>query len=289
MKFVPKELKENVNIRNISPLREAAELVIKTVVVIVALYIALGLAVGLVVPHISAGTEAKFGKLFSQRYASDSCPEQSQRLQEIVDRLAADAAGLPGFSYKVHVVADKQINALALPAGNIVVFTGLLEKAKSENEVAMVLAHELGHFAHRDHLRGLGRGLVFLALSSALFGADSSVSRAISNAMNSAEMRFSQAQEQAADLYALEAVFNSYGHAAGALDFYERMAQKERGKQFWYLLASHPYPQRRVLALKQAIKERSYPLSAVIPFAFDDCLKKSGIPPIINNSTQGQP
>ncbi len=39
----------------------------------------------------------------------------------------------------------------------MVVFTGLLEKMTSENELAFVLAHELGHYDHRDHLRGLGR------------------------------------------------------------------------------------------------------------------------------------
>ena len=46
------------------------------------------------------------------------------------------------------------MNAVALPGGNIVVFAGLLKEIKSENELAMILGHELGHFAHRDHLRG---------------------------------------------------------------------------------------------------------------------------------------
>ena len=38
---------------------------------------------------------------------------------------------------------------------------GLLENVESENELAFVLGHELGHFRNRDHLRGLGRGIAF--------------------------------------------------------------------------------------------------------------------------------
>ncbi|MEP0779976.1 M48 family metalloprotease [Microcoleus sp. ZQ-A2] len=45
---------------------------------------------------------------------------------------------------------------LALPGDAIVIYADLVQQAKSQNELMMVLGHELGHFAHRDHWRGLG-------------------------------------------------------------------------------------------------------------------------------------
>jgi Zn-dependent protease with chaperone function len=70
--------------------------------------------------------------------------------------------------YKIHIIPDPRINAMALPGGNIVVFSALIKETGSENELAFVLAHELGHFANRDHLRGLGRRLLLLTASAAL-------------------------------------------------------------------------------------------------------------------------
>ncbi len=48
------------------------------------------------------------------------------------------------------------------------VTNGLLAAVESENELAFVLAHELGHFHHRDPLQALGRSLVLITLSSLL-------------------------------------------------------------------------------------------------------------------------
>ena len=61
--------------------------------------------------------------------------------------------------FHVYVTEVDDINAIALPGSNIIVFSGLLQNIQSENELVMVLGHELGHYAHKDHLRGLGRGL----------------------------------------------------------------------------------------------------------------------------------
>ena len=68
-------------------------------------------------------------------------------------------------------------NALAFPGGLIVLTTGLLDGLGSENELALVLGHELGHYAGRDHLEGLGRGLA-LAFTLGIFGAGESGSAA---------------------------------------------------------------------------------------------------------------
>ena len=101
------------------------------------------------------------------------------------------------YEFRVWVADADEVNALALPGQRIVVFRGLLEAVASENELDMVLAHELGHFAGRDHLKGLGRGLVASFLAMTLFGSDSSAAGLVAHITLSFDARYSQRQEAA--------------------------------------------------------------------------------------------
>ncbi len=268
MKFIPKEINNNVNISPTSPVKDFFELVIKILGLILAVYVLLGFVVDYIAPRISIKTEVDLGRLFSSRLERKKQVYTELQVQQILDELLKNSQNLPPFNYRVYVEESRDINALALPGGSIVVFSELLKQARSRNEIAVVLAHELGHFYHRDHLRGLGRSLVFLLISSALFGSDSSASKVITNAMTNAEMRFSQSQEKAADLYALDLLNKTYGNVAGAIDFFEKMSEKEKLWSFFYIFASHPYPESRVKALKEAIKINSYTIGQNIPFEY---------------------
>lgn len=268
MKFTPREIKNNVNISPTSPVKDFFELVIKILGFILVIYVLLGFAVDYIAPRISTNTELKLGKLFSARFERKERTHVELQLQQILDELIKKSQGLPPFTYKVYVEEAKDVNALALPGGNIVVLSALLKEVDSENELAMVLAHELGHFYHRDHLRGLGRSLVFLLISSTLFGSDSSTSKVVTNAVTNAEMRFSQVQEKAADLYALDLLNKTYGSVVGATDFFEKMSRKEKLWPILYIFASHPYPGSRVNALKETIKSKGYVIGQEIPFEY---------------------
>ena len=69
---------------------------------------------------------------------------------------------------RVHVANIGMVNAVALPGGNIVLFRGLLQEAKSPDEIAGVLGHEIGHVRKRHVVRALMRqaGLSVLLPSS---------------------------------------------------------------------------------------------------------------------------
>lgn len=272
MKFIPKEIQNNVNISPSSPAKDFFELIFKILGVFLAIYILLGFAVDYIAPRISEKTEAKFGALFINTFKNKKEKNgiAEKKAQDILDSLASQAKALPKFNYKAHIVNSKEINAGAFPGGHIVIYTGLLKEMGSENELAMVLAHELGHFAHRDHLRGLGRGLVFLVFSTFLSGADSSVSRFIANSITKAEMRFSQRQESAADLYALELLNKTYSHSSGSTDFFEKMSRKYTIPRFFFIFATHPYPKRRIETIQNAIKEKGYPFKEKIPFSYQE-------------------
>lgn len=73
-------------------------------------------------------------------------------VKEMVARLEPHA-DLKGLSFEVHVVDSKEVNAYCLPGGKIVVFTGLLKKSKTPEQVAGVLSHEMSHAIRRHGLR----------------------------------------------------------------------------------------------------------------------------------------
>ena len=83
--------------------------------------------------------------------------------------------------------------------------TALLEEAESENELAFVLAHELGDHVAKDPLKGLERSLVFLTVASAL-GMGTGNADVVTLTGSLTNLHYSRQQETAADLYALEAI-----------------------------------------------------------------------------------
>jgi Zn-dependent protease with chaperone function len=229
----------------------------------------LGLAVDLIVPHISLELEKKLAGVFTRQLAQTEETDPTTRsLQDLVDRLQARCAQLP-YKITVHVQSSPAVNAAALPGGHMVVFSGLLAEMRSENELAFVLGHELGHYAHRDHLRGLGRVLVLLAGSTVLLGADNAVSDMIGQGMVLTELSFSRKQETWADEFALETLFCHYGHVAGATAFFEKIPQDQDPGRFGHYFASHPENKRRIQHLKEMTRARHYPVGSPAPLPAD--------------------
>lgn len=60
----------------------------------------------------------------------------------------------PGIKYNVKLIEDKDLNAFTLPNGQVYVYRGLVEFAGSDDEIAAVLAHEIGHNAMMHSMRG---------------------------------------------------------------------------------------------------------------------------------------
>ena len=80
-----------------------------------------------------------------------------------------ESAGLDT-SVQSGVLSSAVPNAFALPGGKVYMFKGLLAKAENADEIAGVLAHELGHLKHRDNMRGLIRNGGTSFLVGLLFG-----------------------------------------------------------------------------------------------------------------------
>ena len=156
---------DSINVSRTHPLKEAGLLLAGMIGAVILFVIAVGASIDWLAPLLPPGLEMKLLGSFGEPDEDEIEPSDSdeQRLQALVDRLASHWADNP-YSFRAAILGDDAPNAFAFPGGWIVVSRGLLEQTDSENELAFVVSHEIGHFKNRDHLRGLGRG-VALALA----------------------------------------------------------------------------------------------------------------------------
>jgi predicted Zn-dependent protease len=223
--------------------------------------------VNTIVWWIPPSAEQQLGKAIVPIYEKQAKPSPTQdALNQMLDRLEAK---LPSKQrqdrdYQVLYIPQDVVNAAAIPGDRILMFKGLLKIAQSENEIAMVLGHELGHFANRDHLRGIGTALLLQVMMSVFLGnAEALTSLAIHGVEAITQAQFSQTQELQADEFGVQLLQQHYGHTGGAIDFFDRMSRKERASLPW--LESHPMPKSRVEALNALIQRRNYTLGEKQP------------------------
>jgi Zn-dependent protease with chaperone function len=154
------------------------------------------------------------------------------------------AAGGLGTTLQSEVLASVIPNAFALPGGKVFLLDGLLQRANSVDEVAGVLAHELGHVSHRDHVRVLihNGGTSFLV--GLLFGDVTGSGAAIFATRAVLESSYSRDAESSADAFAID-VMHRLGRSPKPLgDFLFRITGAQGGSPIG-ILASHPLTEAR--------------------------------------------
>jgi peptidase M48-like protein len=101
--------------------------------------------------RIGDAAEVQVKAVFGKRVCDS--PAGQAAFTKLMTRLR-DAAGLDD-TVKSAVLPTTVPNAFALPGGKVYLLNGLLDKAENVDEIAGVLAHELGHLKHHDNMRGL--------------------------------------------------------------------------------------------------------------------------------------
>lgn len=169
-------------------------------------------------------------------------------LARLVARLE-EAAALP-IPLSLVVVRREEPNAMALPGGHIYVFQGLIDKAESADEVAGVIAHEIGHVAHRDGTRAVLQAAGLSFLFGFVLGDFVGGGAVVIAAKAVLQLAYSRAVETAADLYAVELMTKAGGDARALGTILERIAGNiEPGAK---ILLNHPATQERVAFINSA-------------------------------------
>jgi predicted Zn-dependent protease len=182
----------------------------------------------------------------------------------------------------IYIVRDGQINAFVAGGQNLFMNTGLLFRSESASQVIGVIAHESGHITggHLSRLQDELKGATAIQILSMVLGAAAAVAGRGDAGMaimgtgtavaTSNVLRFSRAQESAADQAGLTYLERSGFSAKGLLEFFEILSGQEmlsQARQSPYM-RTHPLTRERIDAVRASIQTSRY-ANAVPPVEFD--------------------
>ena len=262
MRHIPRKADDTVNVSEEHPLIEAGTLVVGLSLIFLAIMVVLIFVVEIVLYFVPEKTEVE---LFSSWLPEDivRVEDGDPRLVELDSLMSRLSRHWPDtdYEFRIQINDSSELNALAFPGGLIVVTSGLLDKVESENELAFIIGHELGHFRNRDHIRGLGRGLAIGILITAVSSNDGSA-RLGATIADLTLRGYSRRQERAADEFGLSIVQQEYGHVAEAWRFFERIEEEYGDRsEIVSLLGTHPSPDDRAEKLIELAGENGWPVT----------------------------
>jgi predicted Zn-dependent protease len=211
--------------------------------------------------------EADLGRQAFQQIMSETPIAQDPKLHEYVTRVGeriVRASNSPYPDWQFVLFESDQANAFALPGGRVGVFTGMLEVAANEDELATVLGHEIAHVNARhgaermvtQHFIALGLRLAasLLAFGDVEIPPDLLVALGASAAELGIVRPFSRTQELEADALGLDYMAEAGYEPRAAIEFWRRMQQLS-GDGPPDFLATHPSGARRIEELLERLPE----------------------------------
>ena len=186
-------------------------------------------------------------------------------LGEITQRLTEQISSNP-YKFDVTVVKSDVVNAFALPGGYVVVFTGLMKKAESGEEVAGVMSHELNHVLQRHGLERIVKNLGLMTVVAIVFGNQQGLVGMMKQfGVELLTLKFGREQETEADLTGLQLLQRAKIDPSGMIRFFERLSEKDEGRMEW--LSTHPMSTARAERLKTELA--ALPKKLPEPFTFN--------------------
>jgi len=187
--------------------------------------------------------------------------ETTRYVQQVGDRLVNGIPAefrQPAFNYRFRVVNARDINAFALPGGPMYVNRGMIEAAKSEGEMAGVMAHEIAHIALRHGTSQATKqsnplnqiGTIGLILGGAILGGQQGAQLGALGAQ-AWMTTYSRDYESKADILGAQIMANSGYDPRDLANMFRTIEQQSGGRGGPEFLSSHPNPANRYEAINR--------------------------------------
>ncbi|MGC1494521.1 MAG: M48 family metallopeptidase [Sulfitobacter sp.] len=264
----PKFLRDMPNLRRRSPPKGRGRLVAWALAAVAAVALQIGILIPLLADNLAVLIPAEGERVLGEAtlgHIRDALDETGLNPLEVcetpngsaaLDRLVAKLSGKRDFrqDVTVSVLDHEMVNAFALPGGFVVIFRGLIDAADGPDEVAAVLAHEIGHVISRDPTRHALRSAGSIGVLGLLFGDFAGGAAVLLLTERLISAQYSQDAESGADEFAY-GVLSQAGINPGALgDMFESMRDKHGdsdGVTAHFL--SHPTLSERITAARAVI------------------------------------
>lgn len=238
MDYSNPEVPHDVNVSSAKEDRKILWYLLYIVIGIISLFIFLRI----LLPFIPFEYEHKLSSAITHDIPRSKNNEPAEEyLLQLANQLASHMDIPSNYTLNVIILNSDERNAFATLGGNIIITTGLLKLLNSENALSMVLGHEIAHIKHRDPIRSAGSQM-FIIMAFTLVSSVTDMS-SLNSITSLTSNTFSRQQETAADVLAIHAVKQHYGHTIGIEEFFEKIDHLPFGVEF---LSTHPQTKDRL-------------------------------------------
>jgi beta-barrel assembly-enhancing protease len=186
----------------------------------------------------------------------------ARRVRDVGQKLvrAYQTQGNPYFDrFAFHLLNDtRTVNAFALPGGQIFITRALYDRLETEDQLAGVLGHEIGHVRHRHASEHMAKGELGQSLVGAVtVGAGDYTAGQLANMVNQmVQMRYSREDESESDGWGLENMVAAGYDPRAMIRVMQILKEASGGSGGSDIFASHPNPDLRIEQIKAYIAKR---------------------------------
>ena len=204
---------------------------------------------------VPISVDEKIGKLALDSMDLEGAPVKDKVIVDAVKAMVARLephSELKGLTFEVRVMDSPQVNAFCLPGGKIVIYTGLLRKAKTAEQVAGVLSHEMSHAIKRHGLQRVTQSLGIVVAFEVLIGdVGGLVALGVELGKSAALTRYSREHEIEADITGVGMLHAAAIDPLELAGFFEML--KDEGNELpdaiaW--LSTHPQHEVRIATIR---------------------------------------
>lgn len=179
-------------------------------------------------------------------------------VRQVEEEAKSKGVALP-YQFDFHVLADDQtVNAFALPGGQVFITVGLLKRLKSEDQLAGVLGHEIGHVIHRHSAQQMAKsdfyqGLVGAVATATTNGYGMGGGQIAQYVAQIQEMKFGRNDELQADEFGVKYMIKSNYNPNAMIEVMQILEEASGGQQRDEFMSTHPSPENRIAKIKEHI------------------------------------
>jgi len=199
-------------------------------------------------------------KKILQEYKISNSPDDIKRINRVAERIVA-VLDRQELSYYFYIIDEdekgkSQVNAFSLPGGYSYIYRGLLDILDNDDQLAFILAHEVGHIVSRHHMKRLqaAMGYNLLTIASVASKASAKFTNGLSFALAQVLTAYSREDEFTADELAVKYCKLAGFDSTMGIEVLEKL-YKESKKTIRPLsyFRTHPYPAQRIRHIKETL------------------------------------
>ena len=255
-------IEDNVNVSEPNDFNAFFKLAALIVSICVGIYFAIHVTCNVVIQNLSPENQASLEKALSSEVNSQfnnsivANSEYTTKLKNLEQKITPLNKTLREHGeFNINVIKKDEVNAFVTADGSIFFTEKLLKEVQNDEQLCFVLAHEMGHYIHKDHLKALSRGVSGIAVGitmAVLTGGNEDIGKVVNGSLNFAEMNHSKNDELMADAFANKVVIALYGDNKEAIEFFKYIDKTDKAENFLYFFSTHPSPEERIKYLQKA-------------------------------------